>query len=319
MQQLKKIKQILSDNKRLWNAIKVLLKIAFTILLIYLVLQKINFKEIQILFLKSNPVFILLAFLTYFLSQIVSSWRLLSFLKSIGLELKFGFNFRLYLLGMFYNVFLPGGIGGDGYKIYLLRKKFKLPTKRIFLALFFDRLSGLWAIGFIAVVLIIFIPKIDISITWPLAALFLGTLVYFVIIYKFFKDYSRYFWIAHLKAGVVQSLQLVSVIFILLGQNFDGKFSPYLFSFLVSTVAANLPLSVGGLGAREYAMTHASTFFGMDQNLAVFISATFWLLSTIASLAGIWSIYYSKEFERLPSQEKAEEFEKEADQALTVQ
>ncbi len=318
MQPLKKLKQILSDKKRLWSISKTLFKIIFTLLLIYLVLQKINFKQIQALYLKSNPVFIFLAFIIYFLSQIVSSWRLLSFLKSMGLDLKFGFNFRLYLLGMFYNVFLPGGIGGDGYKIYLLRKKFKLPTKRLFLALFFDRLSGLWAIGFIAVVLILFIPKINIPITWPLTALFFGTLVYFSIIYKFFKDYSRYFWIAHFKAGIVQSLQLLSIICILLGQNFHGKFSPYLFSFLVSTIAANLPLSVGGLGAREYAMTHASAFFGMDQNLAVFLSAAFWLLSTIASLAGIWFIYRSKEFDHAPSQKEAEELEKETDQAIVV-
>jgi glycosyltransferase 2 family protein len=33
---------------------------------------------------------------------------------------------QLYLLGIYYNLFLPGGIGGDGYKIYLLKQKIKI-------------------------------------------------------------------------------------------------------------------------------------------------------------------------------------------------
>ncbi|WP_423149165.1 lysylphosphatidylglycerol synthase transmembrane domain-containing protein [Rubrolithibacter danxiaensis] len=295
------------NKKKLWDILKLILKIGFTVFLLYLVSLKINFSDVKNLFLKSNPLFILLALLTYFLSQVVSSWRLLSFLSSIGLKLNFNFNFRLYLLGMFYNVFLPGGIGGDGYKIYLLRKKFQHPTKKIFLALFLDRVSGLWAIGFICVALIILIPKLDISPILPIGALAAGTLIYYLILKKFFADYSKSFIKAHIKAGMAQSLQLLAVVFILLSQDFGGKFSPYLFSFLVSSIATIIPVSVGGFGIREYVMTHASGVFNMNQNLAVFITITFSLLSTIAALPGIWFVYRSKEFEPLPTPEEAKE------------
>jgi uncharacterized membrane protein YbhN (UPF0104 family) len=303
-------------KKKLWSILKVILKIGVTIALIYYIFQKIPFEDVKKLYLSSNLSFLFLAMVAFFLSQVVSSWRLLSFLNAIGLDLKFGFNFRLYWLGMFYNVALPGGIGGDGYKVYLLRRKFKIPTKRIFLAMFFDRLSGLWAVGLISVILIIFIPKIDIPITWPVAALLLGTPLYYFILRKFFPDYSQNFISNHIKAGLVQSLQLLAVICILLSQNFTGKFSPYLFSFLLSSIVALINIGVGGLGVRDVFMAHASDIFDINQNLAVFITFTFWLISVLVSLAGVWYVYRSKEFEHAPTEEEAEAFEKEADASI---
>lgn len=294
------------DKKKLWNSSKTILKILVTAGLIYYVFQKIDFNQVKTLFLTSNMWFILLAFCCYFLSQVVSSWRLLSFLRAIGLDFSFAFNFRLYLLGMFYNVFLPGGIGGDGYKVYLLRKKYKLPTKRLLLALFFDRLSGLWAVGFISVILIIFIPQIDIPATWPISVLLIGTLVYYLVLRKFFNDYSVHFIRNHIKAGAVQSLQILSVICILLSQDFTGKYSPYLFSFLMSSIAALINIGVAGLGVRDVFMAHASDLFDIDQSLAVFITFTFWMINVLASLPGLWFVYRSREFEPLPTEEEAE-------------
>jgi hypothetical protein len=140
--------------------------------------------------------------------MVMSSWRLSSFFKSIKLKLDPRFNFRLYLLGLFYNFLLPGGIGGDGYKIYLLNKTYKLPAKKVFWAIMFDRLSGLWAIGLITVALIFLIPQIDIHIGIPLSIFVGASLIYYFVAYKFFREYTHYFWQAHLKALAVQSLQV---------------------------------------------------------------------------------------------------------------
>lgn len=51
-------------------------------------------------------------------------------------------NLKLYALGMFYNLFLPGGSGGDGYKVYLLRKLYKAPVKHLLSAVLLDRING---------------------------------------------------------------------------------------------------------------------------------------------------------------------------------
>jgi len=305
------------DKKKLSKAVKFLIKVAVTVLLIYLISRKMDLVQVKEIFLKSDPLYIFLAFLAYCMSQVFSSWRLLDFLKSIGMDIKYGYNFRLYLLGLFYNVFLPGGIGGDGFKIYILRKKYQLPTKRIFLALLLDRVSGLWAIGTLCVALIILIPQVKIAFALPIAALAIGTVIYYIVLRKFFPDYSKCFIPAHGKAVVVQSLQLLSVICILLSQQFSGKFSPYLFSFLVSSLATVIPVSFfGGFGLREYVMTHASEVFDMNQALAVFVTLTFLIVSTIAALPGMYFVYKSQEFANPPSEEEAEKFEKEADSSI---
>src|ERR1700688_1539982 len=153
---------------KLWEITKLLLKIGVTSALLYYVFSKVHFSEVKTRLLHANYWWMLAGAIFYFVSMIASSWRLLSFFKSINLRLDPRFNFRLYLLGIFYNFLLPGGIGGDGYKIYLLNKTYKLPAKKVFWAIMFDRLSGLWAIGLIIVALVFLIPQIDIQITIPL-------------------------------------------------------------------------------------------------------------------------------------------------------
>jgi len=302
--------------KKIWSVLKVLLKVGVTCALIYYVFQQIEFDKVKALFINSDKFYIFLALLVYFVSSIVSSWRLLGFLNAIGITISFNFNFKLYILGMFYNTFIPGGIGGDGYKIYLLRRLFQRPTKKIVFALLLDRVSGVWAIGFLFVVLTFLIPEIKIPQQLAVAVLVMGTIVYYFLLQFFFKEYNKNFVKAHLKAGTVQSLQMLTVICILLSQNFTGKFSPYLFSFLASSIASVIPISVGGIGTREYVMTHASGIFPMNQTLAVYVTLTFSILSTIASLPGLWFVYLSKEFGPPPSEEEAKKFEAEADKAI---
>jgi len=209
-----------------WTVVKTFLKIAVTTVLLYFVFRKVHFADVKYRLFHANYWWMLAGLFSFFVSILLSSSRLLSFFRSIGLNLNPRFNFRLYLLGLFYNFLLPGGIGGDGYKIYLLNKRYKLPAKKVFWAIMFDRLSGLWAIGLIIVALIFLIPQIDIHITIPLGVFAVGSAIYYFVAYKFFREYTRYFFQAHLKAVLVQGLQVLTVVFVLIGQNFTGQFSP---------------------------------------------------------------------------------------------
>ncbi len=302
-------------KKKYWNIIKILLKLGFSALLIYLVFQKLDLQQVKSVFLNSKPGFIIAAWLSYCASQVVSSWRLLGFLRSIGLHLNFGFNLRLYLLGMFYNVFLPGGIGGDGYKIYVLRNKFRRPTKEIFFSLLLDRFSGLWAICFLIVISTFLLPSFKTKEWWPVVFV-AGSIIYWLVYKLKFSGYLQNFIQAHGKAILVQSLQLVSVFFILSSQDFKGNPSPYLFSFLLSSLATVVPVSIGGLGIREYVIVHAAVFFSLDQTLAVFTTLCFYVLSTLSALAGAWFVYRSKEFGPMPDEKQASAIEDDAEKAV---
>jgi uncharacterized membrane protein YbhN (UPF0104 family) len=291
----------------LWSATKLILKIAITTALLYYVFSKIPISEVKNRLVNANYWWMLVAVAFYFASMVASSWRLLSFFKSIDLRLNPKFNFRLYLLGIFYNFLLPGGIGGDGYKIYLLNKKYKLPAKKVFWAIFFDRLSGLWAIGLIIVCLKIFVPQIPINITIPLSIFVIGSVIYFFVVKKFFSEFSHHFFKGHAKAIVVQSLQVLTIIMVLLSQDFTGKFAPYLLAFLVSAIAAVIPISIGGAGARELVFQKSATFFHINAGLGIFLSISFFLISLLVALTGIYYLLRPSRLEDgLPENEKQE-------------
>ncbi|RZA00787.1 MAG: flippase-like domain-containing protein [Sphingobacteriaceae bacterium] len=290
---------------KLWNITKTLLKIAVTVTLLYFfVYKRVPINDVKNRLINANYWWMFGAFLCFFLSIVVSSWRLQSFFKSINLKLDGRFNFRLYLLGLFYNFLLPGGIGGDGYKIYMLNKSYKLPAKKVFWAIMFDRLSGLWAIGLITVALIFFIPQIDIHIGIPLGIFISASLVYYFVAYKFFKEYTKFFFVGHTKAVMVQGLQVLAIICVLMGQNFDGKFSPYLLSFLISALATVIPITVGGAGLRESVFMELTKVFPMDKSLAVFLPGSFYIISLIVAFLGLYYVIRPSRLEEgLPKDE----------------
>jgi uncharacterized membrane protein YbhN (UPF0104 family) len=293
---------------RLWSATKLILKIVITSALLYYVFSKVHFSEIKTRLLNANYWWMLAGVFFYFLSMVASAWRLLSFFKSINLKLDPKFNFRLYLLGIFYNFLLPGGIGGDGYKIYLLNKTYKLPAKKVFWAILFDRLSGLWAIGLIIVCLKVFVPQIPIHMAIPLGVFAIGTVIYYLVVMKFFKEFGRHFFTGHAKAVLVQSLQVMTIIMILLGQDFSGKFAPYLLAFLISAIAAVVPITIGGAGARELVFQKSADYFHIDAGLGIYISISFYLISLLVALSGIYYLLRpSRLTEGLPKAEEVEE------------
>lgn len=307
---LEDIQTITSEKKhktfksRLWNVTKLLLKIVVTGALLFYVFSKIDKHAVKELLSQSNPWWALAALVCFFLSMLVSAWRLLSFFKSIDLHIGWKFNLRLYMLGMFYNLFLPGGIGGDGYKIYLLNKNYKMPAKKVFWAILFDRLSGFWAIGFITAVLVVFLPQLNISPLLTGGVFLAATAVYYFVAHKFFKDYTRYFFEAHMKAVLLQSLQVGTILMVMIGLHHIGKFAPYLSAFLMSSMAAVIPFSVGGLGFREFIFKYViAEMFHMNGELAVVLSLSFYVISAIVSLMGVYYVFRTDKLEKdLPSE-----------------
>jgi len=283
---------------KLWSVIKIVLIIAITGGLLYWVFSKVPFQKIKYRLTHADRAWLIAAIASYGGSVLFSSWRLLSFFKSIHLRLDWRFNLRLYFLGLCYNVLLPGGIGGDGYKIYLLHKRYKLPTKKVFWAILFDRLSGLWAIGAIVVALIVLIPNFPIHLGIPLSIFLVGSAIYYIVAVKFFKEYTHNFFSAHGKAIGVQTMQLVTIICLLLAQDYTGKFAPYLLSFLFSSLAAIIPFSLGGGGVRDALFLTVSKQFNLAQDMAVYLSFGFYLISIIVALACIYFVLKPSSLEK---------------------
>ena len=112
--------------------LKPLLQLLVTGLALYLVLRKTDLAKLFSIIRNANPWYLLLSLLFFNISKLFNAVRLNRFFKAIGIELSAMYNLKLYYLGMFYNLFLPGGIGGDGYKIYILQKNHGLKMINVF-------------------------------------------------------------------------------------------------------------------------------------------------------------------------------------------
>src|ERR1700720_418190 len=97
---------------------------------------------------------VLAAIFAYVTVGIGSAIRWLGVLRVQCSRLKFFRLIGLFLIGMFYNQFLPGGTGGDIIKSYLLLKETADHKAGALLAVVFDRLIGLVALVTITVTLV---------------------------------------------------------------------------------------------------------------------------------------------------------------------
>ncbi len=272
------------------KATKTILKIILSVAALYFVFTKIQFTDVLEVYKKSSLVYLIVAALLFALSKFVAALRLNRFLSSIKVLISHKFNLRLYLLGMFYNLFLPGGIGGDGYKIYLLNKQFGVKAKKIFLAILFDRIGGLVALFILCCLLayLIPVPQIFKYFIWLLIPA--GLLVFYFIIQQFFEYFKNIFLIINLQSLLVQFLQLLSAYFILIGIGQPSFIPEYLFVFLVSSIVATLPVTIGGIGSREITFLYGAQLIGLDINASIALSLMFYIITAFVSFFGI---YYS--------------------------
>lgn len=125
--------------------ILLLVKILVSGGLILWLYSRVNLGEILSVFSTVKPGLILLILLLFFLNTLLSSikWRIL--LHADGIEVPLRTLLMSYLVGTFFNLFLPSNIGGDAYRIYDIGK-YSARTANTFASVFADRLSGFVAL-----------------------------------------------------------------------------------------------------------------------------------------------------------------------------
>jgi uncharacterized membrane protein YbhN (UPF0104 family) len=272
------------------KALKTAFQLLLTVAALAIVLSKTDPGKLMSIISHANPWHLLGSILFFNISKIVNAIRLNRYFTAIGLRLSTWYNLKLYYLGMFYNLFLPGGIGGDGYKIYVLNKNHSLKVINIFSAVFWDRISGIFALVFLSALLII--PS-------SFAALYPGEMLWIWIIAGiayplsllltriFYRQFMPVFLVTAFESLVIQATQVISAWFILMSLSSSSHQIDYLAIFLISSVATILPLTIGGAGAREVTFLYALNHLGLDVNTGVALSLIFFAISAVSSLAGI--------------------------------
>lgn len=273
--------------------LKLLLKIAITVLCFWYISRKIDFARAFDALRKANVLFLLLAIFSFSFSKLLAAFRLNIYFKNINIRLPEWRNIKLYWLGMFYNLFLPGAISGDAYKVVLLNRKYKAPYKKTSAAVLLDRFSGLLALGIILSVYGVIVLQNN---TWD-ALLIAGALAavggLYLIVRFFFSDFLPGFRPTFLWGMAVQVFQVVCLYCVLLSLHIPLHQPEWIFIFLVASVVSVLPISLGGgLGTRELVFIEGARFFGLDPHLGVIISLLFYLSNLLSSVWGAYFVFH---------------------------
>ncbi len=275
-------------NKKLF---KTFFKITLTVTALYFVFSKVDIKDIESILKKVDLLYLFLAFIFFNLSKILSSIRLNIYFKHIGVKISEIYALKLYYIGMFYNLFLPSGVGGDGYKIYILNKSHNIKLSTLITASLLDRVSGLIPLLFFASSLFIF-SQFYHKFIWLDWFGLIGAVTIFPLFYLinrlFFKGYLKIFFKTTLLGTLVQLLQLLSALFIVYAIGYESSTIIFLTLFLISSVMAVLPISVGGVGVRELTFLYGLTLIGLDASGGVAFSMLFFLITAISSFIGVF-------------------------------
>lgn len=269
-----------------------LLKLGVSVLAILWVMSQISYKEVIHVFTTMNSFYVGCALFFLTISFVFSAFRQNLSLRITGAHLTEMLNLKIFWLGLFYNLFLPGGIGGDGYKVYIVHKYRKNSIKLNIGAMLVNRISGLVAIGMISIVLYYLA-----GINMPFGKLYwLGiplVYVFYLLVLKFFfksflKIHAGLFW----WSLALQMMQFISAVFILQAFHQSKDLFDYLFLFFISSIATALPITVGGIGAREMVFLIGSKYLSLDNEISIALSVMFLLLTALHSLGGMYWVFF---------------------------
>lgn len=253
-------------------------------------------------------------------------WQLL--MKVQGIVLPWFRVWQLVMIGMFYNMFLPGGTGGDLVKIFYAVKEAPKSKSGVFLSIVVDRVTGMFALILVSTGVFFWFRETLMALPMIRAflltvgiifAIFMSLIVVAVIVDRFhlakklpegmpgygaILDMARAFSVyaqdwKTIVASVMISMPLNLFIFgIFIFSAFAYRGNPGAAAMtsvipVVNTISA-LPISLAGVGVREklYA-TMLHDLYGTPEGLGVAISVTsLFLMFLWGLIGGIVGLFY---------------------------
>ena len=284
-------------------------KIIFSGLALWWVLRQVNLDQLHSVFKELTVATYSYALLTMSLCVCLNGLRLCYISKLIGIKNSFKSLHNLTWSGTFFNQLLPGGIGGDAYRIYALTKKNSslLSTS----AILWDRILGLACMGLICVPILFFIklPSSLKIIALTTYSFLVGGIVILMLFIrfpilqnyklinklwkilalgeKFISKSCSFLAIAALTATFVNFAAFYLLIIALqIPLNFWESCVLYTFSLLITMI----PISISGWGLRESFLTGYLITYGLPPEKGFTLGILQGLL--MLAVGGIGAIFY---------------------------
>ena len=265
------------------NKIFSFLQIVITVFFVYFTVSNLDLSKLFEVLNNINILYLIIAASIYFSSQIISSERLRYILNDNKFIISFKQNFSLYLIGLFYNFFIPGGIGGDAYKSFLMNKKFNWKLSKVVKLLLLDRLIGLGVLCSILIGLyeIIFL---NFNFIYLILTLCLLSIIGYYMVKMIFKN-QNIFWKSFLYSLASHTIQFISLFIILYSLGIKDNYFEIIIVFILSSIFS--VFSFGGIGIREYIFLSSASMLNFSPELSASIGLLFTVSAAISSLPGL--------------------------------
>ncbi len=271
--------------------INFLIRLLISGVALYFVFSKIDLQQAIDTLKRVHLSFFLLALLAFNLSKIVAAFRFKALIKALNIKIGNEYNIRLLYIGMFYNLFLPGSISGDAYKVYLLKQQNDTKTKLLVSAALLDRVSGLVLLLIMAGIFLVFssftldYPFFDIII---ISGVVMTVPAFYLGIRWFFSRFLKAFWMSSHLSFWVQAGQVACAVSLLWSLSVTDHYLDYLTLFMISSVVAVLPFTIGGVGARELVFLYGVRYLNIQEETAVTFAILFFFVTALTSLVGLF-------------------------------
>jgi len=297
-----------------------LLKISITVVGLIIVIKDIDFQALLAYMSEIDWAWMAVGAGLIGISLVIRTYRWHILLSGAGSKVRFSRLLSLYLIGSFFNAFLPSGLGGDVVRAAEAAQD--VESSVAVGTVLVDRLTGLMALFMMALVVLPFRPpEFPDYLAVTIAGICIsGLMLGFVLV-----DGRLFFWFIHHLPGAVRQLGggfisrlatsiqncggrtltkalLVSMLFNLVQVGWWatagralGLAVPYTYFLLVVPIMslALLVPSIGGLGVREFLSPIIFRGAGLSPEQSVALTLLVFGLERVASLLGAPVYIYS--------------------------
>lgn len=267
-----------------------------------------------------------LAVLIQIASYMLGSFRWWILLKGAGIRIPFFKALSPYYLGLFFNQFLPTGIGGDAVRVYKLYQQ-GYAVAPLAASTMIDRLIGLLALLMLASLAVIFpgahvVPAtVATLVSITLAALTIGTSLFLFLPFpgwaiavtarvnahtflgrfmkvlracRAYKGSSRLLLASLFLSFILQSLMIFVYVVLTRALGLEIPSTMLFIAVPLVFVAATLPFTIGGLGVREGVLVAVLGLFGVGMMPSGQLASVYLIALWLSVIPGGWSFVFKR-------------------------
>lgn len=294
------------------------IKLCVTLGLLALLYANLDFASFRRVLAGMHWAWLPMIYALLFLNTALSAFKWWILLRADGIHVPLHTLTASYLIGTFFNMFLPSSIGGDAYRIYDVSRRSARAAEG-FASVFADRLTGflalaIWgllfsAIGFsrlpdpklILLSAVVFLGMITLVALVVQQRLLLALLRMFrmdrvpklmAFVEKFLRSVSAY----HTNGRVLIRIMAISLLFqmlaifiIFLISRTIGMHVPFVYFCIfvpLITLAEALPISIFGIGVRDFSYVFFLIPVGATREQALSLALVYVLLTITYATSG---------------------------------